>query len=407
MNATGARPRLALVLAGVLWLGTVAGVAVVPAMDRAFAAIGRSDLAPGGAFAIPPSIAAVTAATIGFVVTARRSRHPVGWLLLLFGLSLGVSGDFAGYLSYGLVARPGSLPATGLLARYYLWTVFAAFTCLAFIMLLTPAGSLPSPRWRWWARLTGAVPVIYALVVPFLPGRFDAVAQALAGPIDPKPAGGAMLFAGQGALALSLLAVAVAAVSLTWRVRRATGIERQQLRWVALAAVLTGVALLLVGWLILLGAQDAAGWVAVTCLVFPPLAIGAAILRFRLYDVDRIISRTLGYALVTVLLAAFYAAVVLGFGQIAGRDNTLLVAGATLAVAAAFQPLRRRVQQWVDRRFDRRRYDAALTVAAFSTRLRDEVDLGALTGELLQVVDRTTQPTRVSLWLRPSARPPR
>ena len=132
-----------------------------------------------------------------------------------------------------------------------------------------------------------------------------------------------------------------------------------------------------------------------------PLATGAAILRYRLYDLDRIVSRTLAYGLLTVLLGLGYAAVVLGLGRLLGQDSSLVVAGATLAVAGAFQPARRRVQRVVDRRFNRRRYDAARTIEGFSARLREEVDLDTLTGELLAVVDQTTQPTQVSLWLRP------
>jgi hypothetical protein len=132
-----------------------------------------------------------------------------------------------------------------------------------------------------------------------------------------------------------------------------------------------------------------------------PLAIAAAVLRYRLYDLDRIISRTLTYGVLTVLLGGAYAGVVLGLGQLLGRQSSLAVAAATLAVAAAFQPARRRVQAVVDRRFNRRRNDAARTIATFSGRLRDQVDLATLTGELLAVVDQTMQPTKAALWLRP------
>ena len=135
-----------------------------------------------------------------------------------------------------------------------------------------------------------------------------------------------------------------------------------------------------------------------------PLATGAAILRYRLYDLDRIVSRTLAYGLLTLLLGGGYAVVVLGLGQLLGRGSSLVVAGATLAVAAVFQPARRRVQRAVDRRFNRRRYDAARTIQAFSARLREQVDLDALTAELVVVADQTMQPTRVSVWLRPPAR---
>jgi hypothetical protein len=138
-----------------------------------------------------------------------------------------------------------------------------------------------------------------------------------------------------------------------------------------------------------------------------PLAIGAAILRYRLYDLDHIISRTLGYGLLTVLLGGGYAAVVLGLGQLLGRNSSLAVAAATLAAAAVFQPARRRIQQAVDRRFNRRRHDAAQKIAAFSDRLRDQVDLDALHTELLAVVDQTMQPTQASLWLRSPQEPPR
>jgi hypothetical protein len=146
------------------------------------------------------------------------------------------------------------------------------------------------------------------------------------------------------------------------------------------------------------------GWVSAVVLGLMPLATGAAILRYRLYDLDRIVSRTLAYGLLTLLLGGGYGVVVLGLGQLLGRGSSLVVAGATLAVAALFQPARRRVQAAVDRRFNRRRYDAARTIQGFSARLREQVDLDALTAELVVVADQTMQPTRVSVWLRPRAR---
>ncbi len=151
------------------------------------------------------------------------------------------------------------------------------------------------------------------------------------------------------------------------------------------------------------GQVDLAGWVAVLCLAVLPLAIGAAILRYRPYDLDRIISRTVSFGLLTLLLGGGYAVVVLGFGQLLGRRSpSLVVAGATLAVAGVFRPARRGVQAVVDRRFNRRRYDAARTIEAFGARLRQLVDVDALTRELLAVVEETMQPTQVTLWLRPS-----
>jgi hypothetical protein len=149
------------------------------------------------------------------------------------------------------------------------------------------------------------------------------------------------------------------------------------------------------------GVEAPVGWIYAACLALLPLATGAAILRYRLYDLDRIISRTLAYGLLTLLLGGGYAVVVLGLGQLLGRDSSLIVAMATLAVAAVFQPARRRIQDQVDRRFNRRRHDAAQMIGAFGARLRDQVDLTTLTAELLAVADRTVEPTMVSLWLRP------
>jgi hypothetical protein len=202
-------------------------------------------------------------------------------------------------------------------------------------------------------------------------------------------------------VAVSLL---VGAGSLVGRFRRARGTERLQLRWLAYAAALAAGLLLVTLVAGLMFENDNVAFASLSLgMALLPLATGAAILRFRLYDLDRIISRTLAYGLLTVLLGGGYAAVVLGLGQLLGRDSPLVVAGATLVVAAVFQPARRRIQAWVDRRFNRRRYDAARTIQAFSARLREEVDLATLAGELLAVVEQTMQPTRVSLWLRPPA----
>jgi hypothetical protein len=179
-------------------------------------------------------------------------------------------------------------------------------------------------------------------------------------------------------------------------------VERQQLRWVAWAAALAVLGAVVALGGVAVGATAVVTWAISACFAVLPVSIGAAILRYRLYDLDRIVSRTLAYGLLTLLLGGGYAAVVLGLGQLLGRDSSLVVAMATLAVAAAFQPARRRVQAAVDRRFDRRRYDAAQTIEGFSARLRQQVDLDTLTTELLAVVEQTMQPTQASLWLRPS-----
>jgi hypothetical protein len=202
-------------------------------------------------------------------------------------------------------------------------------------------------------------------------------------------------------VAVVFVSLLVAAGSLVGRYRRARGVERLQLRWLALAGALAAVLLLvaLVAGFVL--AKDVVVLIStVTCLALLPLATGAAILRYRLYDLDRIVSRTLAYGLLTLLLGLGYAAVVLGLGRLLPQGSSLTVAAATLAVAAVFQPLRRRVQAVVDRRFNRRRSDAARIIAGFGERLRRQVDLDALTAELLAVADQTMQPTRASLWLR-------
>jgi peptidoglycan/LPS O-acetylase OafA/YrhL len=206
----------------------------------------------------------------------------------------------------------------------------------------------------------------------------------------------------QLAFGVANLAVLVGAGSLVVRFRRARGGERQQLRWVALAAALALLGSVVVLAAVPLGTSPVLlGWVAGVYIAIVPLAIGAAILRYRLYDLDHIISRTLAYGLLTLLLGGGYAAVVLGLGQLLGRDSPLVVAAATLAVAALFGPARRRIQAAVDRRFNRRKYNAAKTIETFSARLRDQVDLDTLTTELLTVTDKTMQPMTVSVWLRP------
>jgi hypothetical protein len=201
-------------------------------------------------------------------------------------------------------------------------------------------------------------------------------------------------------------AVLVAAGSLVVRFRRARGIERQQLRWIALAAGLAPLAVLGVAAGQAAGSWLIVSWATSVYLALPVLATGAAILRYRLYDIDRIISRTLTYGLLTVLLGGGYAGIVLGLGQLLGRGSSLVVAAATLAVWALFQPARRRLQDLVDRRFNRRRYDAAQTIERFSDRLHQQVDLEHLTAELLAVVEETMEPTQAAMWLRPAPNSP-
>jgi hypothetical protein len=389
-------------LAWALWAVAMLGLAAVPWFDHLLRAAGRPDLAQLNPSGVPAVLGVVSAATVGAVLAGRRPRHPVGWLLLGLGLSVSASGVADGYAPYGLLIRPGALPAARYVALYGPALLAISITCIGFILLLTPTGSLPSPRWRWWARVATAAPVVVLVAVTLLPQPLGPEYQSVANPLGLGSLEAVLQAATGMALGLSVLGVLVAAASLVGRFRRARGIERQQLRWVALAAAVVSLAAALVLAAMVTETPALFGWGLGLCAAILPLAVGAAVLRYRLYDLDRIISRTLAYGLLTVLLGGGYAGVILGLGQLLGQNRSLVVAGATLAVAVVFQPARRRVQAAVDRRFNRRRYDAARTIAAFSARLRQQVDLDTLTAELLGVVEQTMQPTSVSLWLRPS-----
>jgi hypothetical protein len=401
--ASTARPRRwSGVVAWAVWALTMLGLAVAAWLDH----LQRQAGSPETAWLLQPAsipllVAAVSAATVGALVGSRRPAHPVGWLLLGLGLLVVVNGVASGYVTYGLVARPGALPAASSLAGIANGIEVLWLACVGFILLLTPTGSLPSPRWRWWARVAAAAPVLLVLLAAVDPQPLAPEHPEVENPLAvPVPTG--LLLAVAAVAAVIVLATLVAAAgSLVVRFRRARGTERQQLRWLAVGAALAAMALLVA---VAAGAMGRDGVVLAalgTCVALLPLATGAAILRYRLYDLDRILSRTLAYGLLTVLLGGGYASVVLGLGQLLGRDSNLVVATATLAVAAVFQPTRRRIQALVDRRFNRRRYDAAQTIQAFSARLRQQVDLDSLTGELLSLVEQTMQPTQVSLWLRP------
>jgi hypothetical protein len=396
-----ARPRLwPGVVAWTLWaLATVAWL-VIPWLDQQLRQAGRPDLAQ---WDLRPGVALVSAATVGAVLASRRPAHPVGWLLLAQVASNLTTGAAAQYLAWGLLAPGGTLPATRYVALYFPASAGGGLLLLGFVLLLTPTGKLPSPGWRWWASAMVAVPLLLVVGVTLAPGPVDPSVQVVGGPFEFHGLGGGLLVVNQLALAFTTLAVAVCAGSLVVRFRRARGVERQQLRWVAVAAALLVVAagVALVG--LALGATEVVTWALSAWVAGLPVAIGAAVLRYRLYDLDRIISRTLAYGLLTLLLGGGYAAMVLGLGQLLGRDSSLVVAAATLAVAGVFQPARRRIQQAVDRRFNRRRHDTAETIQAFSTHLRDQLDLDTLSTELLAVVDQTMQPNQASLWLRPQA----
>jgi hypothetical protein len=379
-------------LAWVLWALVVLGLPVGVWLNQLPRQAGRSDLGSNADTAIY-GLVAVSAATVGAVLAGRRPRHPVGWLLLALGWWFVYV-----YASWVLLAWRGAPAAVGSAVKDVTVVVLSAL--IGFVLLLTPTGSLPSPRWRWWARVVAVAPL--AGLVALALGPFREPGQAAANPLAVRALAGPLLLVRGASFAAAGLAIPVGAWSLLVRFRRARGVDRQQLRWLAVAAAPVAVALAVLAAVALAGGEVSLDWLPGVCLVVLPLGIGAAILRYRLYDLDRIISRTLAYGLLTILLGGGYAGVVLGLGQLLGRDSSLVVAGATLASAALFQPARRRIQAAVGRRFNRHRYDAAQTIQAFSARLREQVDLDSLAAELLVVVEQTMQPTSVSLWLRPS-----
>jgi hypothetical protein len=339
---------------------------------------------------------------VGCLILARRPGNVIGWIFTAVGLLTMTAILAEGYAKYAYVTHPGSLPGRLAAAwvEAWIWYLMIMLT-LVFPLLLFPTGRSLSPRWRPVAWLAVAVTVAWAVLGALSPSLELPNRNTVANPIGVAGVGGVdadMLLAVVTGLALLCLVLAV--VSLALRVRRSRGVERQQLKWFAYAGALV-LLVPLVGFVA--PSLGNLPWVVVIAL---PVAVGIAILRYRLYDIDRLINRTLVYGLLTALLGGVYASLVLVLGQVFGevrRDPpSWAVAAATLTVAALFQPARRGIQAVVDRRFSRRKYNAAKTIEAFSARLRDEVDLDTLSSELLAVVNQTVEPTTASLWLRPS-----
>jgi hypothetical protein len=340
---------------------------------------------------------------VGAVIVARQPRNTIGWLCCAIGLGTSL---FQFMEDYAFNALARDLPGGAALAILGAspWSALLGLIGI-FLPLLFPTGRLPSPRWRpvVWA----AVAVIFVATVLFAlrPVRLFENPSFPVNPLGIESAAATIELAMSIVLALIGLLGLVAAVSVVIRFRRTRGVERQQLKWFSYAAALLAA---FFGISVVGEPQgrlaDVLFFVSFALL---PVAIGVAILRYRLYDIDRLINRTLVYGLLTVLLGSVYAGAVLVLGQLfggLGRDPpSWAVAGATLAVAALFQPARRRIQAVVDRRFNRRKYNTAKTIQTFSTHLREQVDLDTLSAELLAVVDQTMEPTRVSLWLRPAA----
>jgi hypothetical protein len=347
----------------------------------------------------------VGAPILGGLIASRRPRNPYGWVWLGFGMGLALQQFAASYAAYALV-EPGTLVAPLTISNVLGLGNQVSLAVAPFLLLLFPTGRLPSRRWRpvaWISALSGAT----ILILVFL---FD----------NPDQVGGTIGIMAASVVFVIFATIAVSALSLLFRYRRARGVERQQLKWVAFTAVLAAIFLvggqlfwlagLLISYLVggdlpsLNRSLDNLLNVALEVCLYA--GVGIAILRYRLYDIDIIINRTLVYGSLTVSLALVYLGGVISLQSllhaITSQGSQLAIVASTLAIAALFNPLRRRIQNFIDHLFYRRKYDAAKTLEAFSARLREETDIDALNTELLSTVRETMQPEHVSLWLRGS-----
>jgi hypothetical protein len=357
---------------------------------------------------------------VGALIASKRPKNAVGWLCLAVGLLWMLGGLFDYYGYYG-AATPGSVPFPVAMAGISNWIWVPAVGLLGtYVLLLFPDGRLPSRRWRPLAWLSGALILLLSVGVMLAPVRLD----NLAGVRNPFGIEGAQWLTAGAYIVLPLLPLCMlaSALSLVLRYRRSGGEERQQIKWIAFAASVVVVVYVIamiasfvvpaesswttagsVWWLNLLI------YAVLSSFTMVPIAIGFAVLKYRLYDIDIVINRTLVYGTLTATLVALYfgGIVVLQrvFVALTGEKSTVAVVASTLLIAALFNPLRRRIQGFIDRRFYRRKYDARKTLESFSAKLRDETNLDALSDDLVGVVRETMQPAHVSLWLRPEAAP--
>jgi hypothetical protein len=348
----------------------------------------------------------VASSTVGAVTVSRRPENPIGWILCAIGLLL-ASSVFSGLYAFrALVNSPGSLPAGEVAAWFSAWVQNPAYSLFLYLFLLFPDGQPLSPRWRPLLWIVGIVVATSILVGAFYPGPIGGL-EPVRNPLGIEAARGILVFAGGLVFYLFTALLLASGACVYLRFRRGNGTERQQIKWLAYAAALLGVTALVgvVGDLLFGGL----GWwfllVIAAAFFGIPLSIGAAMLHYRLYEIDHIINRTLVYGSLTATLVALYFGVIVAlqrvFVLLTGQQSTLAVVASTLLIAALFTPLRRRIQAFIDRRFYRKKYDARKTLEAFSATLRDETDLDAVSDDLVGVVSETMQPAHVSLWLRP------
>jgi hypothetical protein len=355
----------------------------------------------------------------GVVVAIRQPANPVGWILLAIGAGWGLLAGVTSYADYGIRLHPGSVPAADLAAALTVsvWAVPVGLTG-TFLLLLFPDGRLPGPRWRWVARVAALTTVLGATTGPLDTGALESTPYAQTpNPLGIGGMGPVVGVLNYGVLVLALT-MAASAVSLVVRFRRSGPVAREQVKWLAAAAGASASIYLvdLCASLLAGGSGPEPVWrvalddAFVLSVGLTPIAIGIAVLRYRLYEIDVIIRRTLVYAALVGCLATLYLggvyAIQAAVRSVSGQSGTLAVTISTLLVAAAFQPLRSRIQRAVDHRFYRGRYDAARTLESFSGRLREQVDIEAVSGEVLDVVRQTLRPAHASLWLRePEAGP--
>ena len=363
---------------------------------------------------------------VGALIASRRPRNPIGWICLADGLLWMLLALTEGYSGLGL-ARPSSVPfPVTINALLYAWLWVPTVGLVGtFLLLLFPDGRLPSRRWRPLAWISGAVIFLVSVLTFVIPGPLE----GLGGARNPFGLEGQPWVVPAGWIVLPLLPLCMvaSAASLVVRFRRSVGEVRQQIKWIALAASFMGLVYLAVmsgGLISYLLSPEAPGdlgeeslWgallenVMLISFASVPVAIGFAVLKYRLYDIDRIINRTLVYGALTLTLVTLYVSGIILlqrlFVILTGQEKLpqLAVVVSTLVIAALFSPLRRRIQSFIDRRFYRRKYDARKILEAFSSKLRDETDLAALEDELKGVVGETVQPEHVTLWLRPDSNP--